>query len=185
MVNTPLLVTLRIVVNNIELTITVNNHEYGTPTYTWSDDGKTCTATVVCKNNENHIVTETATITNKVTTEATTEAKGTTTYTATFTNALFATQTKAVEDIDKLEPEPQPEPTPVSSVAEYPSVKVWSYNSTFIIEAASDTKYTIIDLNGRTIKTSTTQSTKEEISISKSGIFIIIINGESYKVSVN
>ena len=86
------------VVNNIEISITVNNHEYGTPTYTWSDDGKTCTATVVFKNDENHFVTETATITNKVTTEATCEAKGITTYTATFTNVLFETQTKAVED---------------------------------------------------------------------------------------
>ena len=65
------------------------------------------------------------------------------------------------------------------------NIKVWSSNKTIYITAPADTKYTIIDLNGRTIKTSTAQSTKEEISIAKSGIYIVIINGESYKVSVN
>ncbi len=178
------------IVNNIEITITVKDHEYAAPTCTWSSDGKTCTATVVCKNDKLRFVTETATITSKVTTEATTEAKGATTYTATFANKLFTTQTKTVEDIDKLEPEPepepepQPEPTPVSSVADSPSVKVWSYVSTIFIESAPDTKYTIIDLSGRTIKSATTKSTKEEISAINSGFYIVKIGNASFKVSV-
>ncbi|MDD6003589.1 MAG: leucine-rich repeat protein, partial [Bacteroidales bacterium] len=99
-------------VTGIKVTITVKDHEYGTPTYTWSNDLKTCDAKVVCKNDANHFVTEKATITSKVTTPATTEAKGVTTYSASFKNTLFTTQTKAVEDIDKLEPEPEPQPEP-------------------------------------------------------------------------
>ncbi len=79
------------------------NHDYsGDPTYTWSADGKTCTAKVVCKNDASHVVTETVNATSAVKTKATCEAKGTTTYTAAFTNEKFETQTKDVEDIDAL-----------------------------------------------------------------------------------
>ncbi|MCR5339444.1 MAG: VCBS repeat-containing protein [Lachnospiraceae bacterium] len=48
--------------------INATGHEYGTPTYTWSADGKSCTATVVCKKagckatDAGHTLTETATI---------------------------------------------------------------------------------------------------------------------------
>ncbi len=76
--------------------------------------------------------------------------------------------------------------TPISSIPNTKSnTKVWSFNSTIFIEAAPDTKYTIIDLNGRTIKSATTKSSHEEISITKSGVYIVLVNGESYKVSVN
>ncbi len=78
-------------------------HEYGTVAYTWTNDGKECTATVKCTRTDcPKEITEKATITSAVKTAATTEAKGITTYTATFTNSLFSTQTKDVEDIDKL-----------------------------------------------------------------------------------
>lgn len=75
--------------------------------------------------------------------------------------------------------------TPVSSVVDSPSVKVWSYNRTIYLESAPDTKYTIIDLNGRIIKSSTTKSTKEEIKINKHGIVVVIVNGDSYKLAVD
>ena len=78
-------------------------HKYGVPTYTWSNDGKTCTAKRVCANNGTHIETESATITNKVKTAATYTTKGTTTYTATFKNTAFKTQTKDIQDIAVLE----------------------------------------------------------------------------------
>ena len=204
------------VISDIEVTITVKDHEYNTPTYTWANDGKTCTATVVCKNDKSHTITETATITSKVTSPATTSAKGTTTYTATFKNTLFATQTKAVEDIDKLpepepepqpepepepqpepqpepEPEPQPEPepdpqnpsTPVSSIDNGGNnVKVWSYARTIYIASAPDSQYKIIDLQGRTIATSTTKSTYEQININKEGVYVVIINGKTFKLSL-
>lgn len=177
-------------------------HKYGTPTYTWNDDGKTCTATVVCENDEKHIVTENATITSAVTTPASTESKGTTTYTATFKNSLFKTQTKTIQDIPQLnpnvnpEPNPQPEPepnnpqpepnpsTPVTALTEQIEINVWSYNHTIFIENAPDTEYKIIDLNGRVITTSKTKSTREEINVNNTGVLIVIIGNKSFKLAL-
>ena len=79
--------------------IPATGHEYGEPTYTWSADGKTCTATVVCDNDSTHVITEEATVTSEVTTPATADTNGTTTYTATFANPAFASQTKDVADV--------------------------------------------------------------------------------------
>lgn len=78
----------------------------------------------------------------------------------------------------------QPEPVPVSSITDTPGINVWSYNSIIYIENAPDTKYIIIDLNGRTIKSATTKSTKEEININQSGIVILIIGNQSYKLTL-
>ena len=89
--------------------ISAKGHNYGEPTYTWSEDGKTCTAKVICKregctdSSEGHKVTENAVVSSKVKEDATTEKMGTTTYTATFTNELFETQIKDVADIPKLD----------------------------------------------------------------------------------
>ena len=75
--------------------------------------------------------------------------------------------------------------TPVSDVANsQDNVKVWSFNSTIYIETAPDTKYTIIDLNGRILKSSTTSSSKEEIRLNQSGIVVVIINNASYKLAL-
>ncbi len=79
--------------------VPLSGHKYGTPTYTWSDDGNSCTAKIVCRYNSNHVETENATITSAVAFAATCQNKGISTYTATFTNNLFATQTKSVADI--------------------------------------------------------------------------------------
>ena len=77
-------------------------------------------------------------------------------------------------------------PTPVSDIpANQSGIKVWSFGSAIYIESAPDTKYQIIDLTGRTIKSATTTSTKEEVSLNKSGVFIVIVGNTSYKVSVN
>ncbi len=73
--------------------------------------------------------------------------------------------------------------TPVSDISDSPIVKVWSFNHTIFIEnAPADTKYTIIDLNGRVITTSTTKSSKEEIRTDKTGILLVIIDNQSFKV---
>ncbi|MBE5924923.1 MAG: leucine-rich repeat domain-containing protein [Lachnospiraceae bacterium] len=109
-------------------------HDYGTPEYKWSDDGKTCTATVICKrdgcteSSEGHKVTENAVVTSKVKEAATTEKMGTTTYTATFKNALFTTQTKDVADIPKLDkqsdkPADKPSDNPVDNPSDKPADK--------------------------------------------------------------
>ena len=76
------------------------------------------------------------------------------------------------------------QPTPISSVADSPSIKVWSFNSTIYLETLPDTKYKIIDLNGRTIKSATTKSTKEEVNLPKSGVFVVVINGKSFKIAL-
>ncbi len=76
------------------------------------------------------------------------------------------------------------QPTPVSSVADSPSIKVWSFNNTIYIETLPDSQYKIIDLQGRAIKSATTKSSYEEVNINNSGIYVVIINGKSYKVSL-
>ena len=109
-------------------TVKAAGHDYGTPEYKWSEDGKTCTATVICKregctdSSEGHKVTENAVVTSKVKETATTEKMGTTTYTATFKNELFTTQTKDVEDIPKLDkPSDNPSDNPSDKPADKPS----------------------------------------------------------------
>ena len=82
--------------------IVAKGHNFGAPTYAWSEDGSTCTATAVCQRDANHKETEDATITNEETIAATCEEMGTTTYTASFTNNRFSKQTKDVVDIAAL-----------------------------------------------------------------------------------
>ena len=76
-------------------------------------------------------------------------------------------------------------PTPVATISVTQSgIKVWASNSTIFIESAVDAKYSIYDLNGRVITTSTTKSTKEEIHINKQGVYVVLVNGESFKVAI-
>ena len=82
-----------------DIAINANAHSWQSPTYTWSADGKTCTAKRVCANDSAHVESESAAIASKVKTPATCAVKGTTTYTATFKNTAFKTQTKNVQDI--------------------------------------------------------------------------------------
>ncbi|MDD6000760.1 MAG: MBG domain-containing protein, partial [Bacteroidales bacterium] len=107
-------------------------------------------------------------------------------YVVSFVDATL-TITKATPN---PEPEPQPEPdpqnpsTPVSSIDNGGNnVKVWSYAHTIYIASTPDSQYKIIDLQGRTIKSATTKSSYEEVNINNSGIYVVIINGKSYKVS--
>ena len=71
-------------------------HSYGAPTYTWSNDNKTCTAKRICTRDASHIEEETVNSTYQVVTPATVEADGSATYTATFTNDAFVLQTKNI-----------------------------------------------------------------------------------------
>ena len=84
------------------ITVPAKGHSWNTPTYTWSSDYSTVTATRTCKNDSSHKETETANTTSAVTTQPTCTAKGKTTYTATFTNSAFAKQTKTVENVNAL-----------------------------------------------------------------------------------
>ena len=75
--------------------------------------------------------------------------------------------------------------TPVTAVAKESDIKVWSFNRTIYIEnAPADTKYEIVDLNGRIITTSKTKSTKEEIKINNTGVLIVKIGNIIYKVLI-
>lgn len=82
---------------------TEHTHEFGEPTYSWSEDYSTCTAEKACTNPEcDHKVTETVDSTSEETKQPTCTEKGTTTYTAEFTGEGFATQTRDVENLNPL-----------------------------------------------------------------------------------
>ena len=68
--------------------------------YEWSEDYSKVTATAICDNNPEHVLTETVNTTSKVSKPATCLEKGETTYTAEFENEIFKTQTKTVVNID-------------------------------------------------------------------------------------
>ncbi len=82
-----------------DVAIDSNAHDWSEATYSFAEDGKSCTATRVCGHNASHVETANATITSAVKSAATCEAKGWTTYTATFAEAWAAEQTKDVQDI--------------------------------------------------------------------------------------
>lgn len=81
------------------LTVNQHEHEWGEPAWTWSEDGKTATATFTCAEcGETQNVK--ATVTSTVTTDPTCTGNGTTTYTATATlDGKDYTATKDVADI--------------------------------------------------------------------------------------
>ncbi|MBQ3256792.1 MAG: hypothetical protein IJA67_05220, partial [Oscillospiraceae bacterium] len=70
------------------------NHDWNDPTYEWSDDNKTVTATRTCKNDPNHVETETVEVTSEITKTATCDEVGEIVYTAVFMNSAFIKQTK-------------------------------------------------------------------------------------------
>ena len=83
-----------------ESVIPATGHDYDEPVWSWSEDGKTATATFTCKNDGSHQVTEDAVVTSAVKTPATCTEAGVTTYTATveFDGETY-TSTKDVADI--------------------------------------------------------------------------------------
>lgn len=105
--------------------------------------------------------------------------------TITVTNNQFTMPEGNVTVAAEFEKEPKNPGTPVSDTPQaIDNTKVWSFNSTIYIESTPDAKYNIIDINGRIIKSSTTKSTHEEIQLSKSGVFVVIINNKGFKVSL-
>lgn len=75
--------------------------------------------------------------------------------------------------------------TPVSDTPTItPYTKVWSFSKQIFIESIPGSQYKIIDLNGRTITTSKTKSSKDVINLNNPGVYVVIVNGESFKVSL-
>ena len=69
-----------------------HTHNFKAPTYSWSSDYKTCTATRVCADDASHKEEETVTSIYEVVSEASCEKDGSGKYTATFTNKAFTVQ---------------------------------------------------------------------------------------------
>ena len=92
-----------------EVTIDKLGHTYGAPVWSWSEDGKTATATFTCTREgctaetTGHAQTVTATVSGKQNVAPTCTDKGTTTYTAKVTfETKDYTDTKDVQDIPAL-----------------------------------------------------------------------------------
>lgn len=71
----------------------IHEHVYENPTYVWSDDFSTCTATMVCVENNTHKEIETVNSVYTVISSPTCDSNGSGEYTATFVNPAFKTQT--------------------------------------------------------------------------------------------
>ena len=83
--------------------IPATGHDWGTPTYVWSADNSSITAIRVCKNNSEHVETETVSTISEIIKAATCTTKGKTKYTsASFGNPAFTVQTKTLTDIPAL-----------------------------------------------------------------------------------
>ena len=81
--------------------IPATKHNWGEPTYVWSDDYSTCTASAVCKNDSSHKLTETVNSVYTLVTPASEISEGLEKYTATFTKEAFEVQEKEFT-LDKL-----------------------------------------------------------------------------------
>lgn len=83
-----------------DVSIAKKGHDYGEPSWRWSEDGKSCTATFTCKNDSAHVITMNAQITSSVKSDAAGTEKGVTTYKATveFEGKTY-TSTKDIADI--------------------------------------------------------------------------------------
>ena len=78
-------------------------HSYEEPVWNWSEDGKTCTVTFTCANDETHKESPKVTVTSKIKTPATCTENGVTTYTATVEfNGKTYIATKDVADIPAI-----------------------------------------------------------------------------------
>lgn len=83
--------------------IPATGHSYGEPVFTWSEDGKSCTAVVTCEHDDTHVLTADGEVTAEVTREATCSNNGVTTYTAKVElNGKTYTDVKEVADIPAL-----------------------------------------------------------------------------------
>ena len=79
-----------------DIVLSAIGHEWGTPAYTWSDDYSSCTATRVCKNDSNHIESETADSAYTELMPATCDEDGSAVYDAAFENEAFEVQSHEV-----------------------------------------------------------------------------------------
>lgn len=79
------------------ISLPAQGHNWGTPSYNWSNDNSSVTATASCiRNGCNEVLSENGTVTTTVIKAATCTQSGSKRVTATFSNSRFTTQTKTV-----------------------------------------------------------------------------------------
>jgi len=81
------------------VTLSAIGHNWGEITYSWSEDNSQATASVHCLNDNAHQITETVKTSSEVTRKPTCTEMGETTYTAAFTNKMFMSQQKKLDNI--------------------------------------------------------------------------------------
>ena len=83
-----------------DMVISKFGHSYGEPVWSWSEDGKSCTVTFICANDDSHKETPEVTVSSKVKKAASCTEKGVTEYKATAEfDSITYTDTKDVADI--------------------------------------------------------------------------------------
>ena len=105
-----------------------DGHDWDEPAYVWAEDYSSCTATRVCKNNAEHIETETAKAEGVETKPATEEEEGEIIYTARFENEAFGMREIAVV-IPKLDPSQSQGFIDVADDAYYAEPVAWAVES--------------------------------------------------------
>ena len=89
-------------ISRVNKAIEALGHKWADTTYTWTENGKQCTAKHVCEIDASHEETETVAASGEETTPATCTVNGWTTYTANFEAAWAADQTQEKQDIPAL-----------------------------------------------------------------------------------
>ena len=105
--------------------IAAAGHDWGVPVYEWSDDFSTVRATVTCKRDASHKVTETATSNFILTHYSTYKKEGTGRFVASFNNKLFREQIKVIT-IPAVSCDGGPT-CPSIHFTDMPSVKNWTH----------------------------------------------------------
>ena len=93
---------------NSEVKIDATGHKWDKPTYLWTKNNSSVTATRTCRNDSSHKETESVYTRTEVTKEATYTEMGQTTYTAVFSNPVFAVQKRIENNIAKLQKKANP-----------------------------------------------------------------------------
>ncbi len=88
--------------SRVKVTTVKLGHDWGETTYSWSEDGKACTAQRVCKRVEDHVETIEAVVSSEVHVDPTCTEKGSATYTAQFAKDWAETQTTSRMDVAPL-----------------------------------------------------------------------------------
>lgn len=76
-----------------------------------------------------------------------------------------------------------PGTTALSSVRAFSNTRVWSTNSSIVIEnAVPGTNFTVTDMNGRVMMKSKVGTASHEVRMSNRGAFLVIVGNKAYKV---